>query len=330
MEIILLLSLPIIPILIANVIAAGSSKSARMLFDGVVLALHAPLLLLGVVLLLLPPDLEAAFLQTGMPLDNLTGIAVVFAGLGAWGVLVSLPPLRRLLARLLPLDASSPVHTLALVLAGYLVANTLFALTQDVLVELAATAVTVSIAEVVAQQLAFVVIALLGVGLFIRRDWRSILSRLGLERPTRGQLKTAVLWIAGLVVLQWIVGAVWALLSPEQAELLGDLNESLLGDFDTVGEWLILALAAGIGEEILFRGALQPVLGLVGTSILFALVHVQYGLTPITLLVFVLGFALGIIRLRNNTTVAILVHTGYNFVLGLLSLLAVYLEQFIS
>ncbi len=36
--------------------------------------------------------------------------------------------------------------------------------------------------------------------------------------------------------------------------------------------WL-LALASGIGEEALFRGALQPVVGLWWTSLLFAAAH---------------------------------------------------------
>jgi hypothetical protein len=85
-------------------------------------------------------------------------------------------------------------------------------------------------------------------------------------------------------------------------------------------------LAAGIGEELLFRGALQPVLGLWFTAILFAASHIQYGLTPATLAVFIIAIALGIIRQRTNTTVAILVHFGYDFVIGLLALLATYLE----
>jgi membrane protease YdiL (CAAX protease family) len=110
---------------------------------------------------------------------------------------------------------------------------------------------------------------------------------------------------------------------------LEDVNSVLLQDFDTVGEWLVLALIAGISEEILFRGALQPIFGLWFTSILFAVVHVQYGLTPVTVFVVILAVLLGLIRRRTNTTVAIFVHAGYNFVLGLLALLAVYLEQFV-
>jgi hypothetical protein len=73
---------------------------------------------------------------------------------------------------------------------------------------------------------------------------------------------------------------------------------------------------------MLFRGALQPVFGILGTSIVFAVSHTQYGLTPATLTVFLLSLVLGVIRQRSNTTVAIFVHAGYNFLLGLLALLA--------
>ena len=92
----------------------------------------------------------------------------------------------------------------------------------------------------------------------------------------------------------------------------------------------MLAAAAGLSEELLFRGALQPIFGIVPTSLIFAVSHVQYGLSPATLTVFLLSVVLGIIRKRSNTTVAILVHAGYNFVLGLLSLLAVYLEPLVG
>src|SRR3712207_7585562 len=40
---------------------------------------------------------------------------------------------------------------------------------------------------------------------------------------------------------------------------------------------LFRSVGAGLGEETLFRGAVQPVLGILPTSILFASMHVQYG-----------------------------------------------------
>jgi uncharacterized protein len=150
------------------------------------------------------------------------------------------------------------------------------------------------------------------------------------ERPTPPQLWLGVRWIILLVLLQWGIGALWTLADPAQSDLLNSITEELVRDFDTVGEWFVLALAAGVGEELLFRGALQPVFGLGFTAVLFAIAHVQYGLTPISLVVLIIGVALGYIRQRTNTTVAIFVHFGYNFILGLLSLLAMYLQQFVD
>ena len=63
-------------------------------------------------------------------------------------------------------------------------------------------------------------------------------------------------------------------------------------------------------------------IALFGISILFAIVHVQYGfLTPATLALFIIGFSLGIIRRQHNTTLAVFVHFGYDFSLGLIALL---------
>src|SRR5262245_40297630 len=41
----------------------------------------------------------------------------------------------------------------------------------------------------------------------------------------------------------------------------------------TAGECVALALLSGVGEEAFFRGAMQPQLGLVPTSVCFALAH---------------------------------------------------------
>jgi len=42
----------------------------------------------------------------------------------------------------------------------------------------------------------------------------------------------------------------------------------------TEGEIVILALASSLGEEMFFRGALMPVVGLVPSALLFALLHI--------------------------------------------------------
>ena len=41
----------------------------------------------------------------------------------------------------------------------------------------------------------------------------------------------------------------------------------------TIGQIIFISICAGIGEELLFRGAVQPMLGIWITSILFVLLH---------------------------------------------------------
>ena len=133
-----------------------------------------------------------------------------------------------------------------------------------------------------------------------------------------------------LFMLQAVTAGLWQQINPEEVELLENINSQLLGDFDTVWEWFMLALAAAIGEELLFRGALQPVFGLWPTALLFAVAHIQYGITPATAFLFVVGIVLGYLRRRYNTGVAMFVHFGYDFALGMLVLLTPYLEQLLE
>ena len=53
-------------------------------------------------------------------------------------------------------------------------------------------------------------------------------------------------------------------------------------------------------------------------ALLFASFHVQYGLSPATLLVFVIGIILGVLRQRTSLSVCMLVHFLYNATLVLL------------
>lgn len=314
----------------ANKVEISGSPSTGKLFTWLLVFLNAPLFLLGLLLTIFPVE-STPFLQAAdLAVVDTDALGIVLMGVGLWGVLSCWHPFRQFLSRYLPLDADSAVQLTAVILAGYLAGNTALAISQEFLQQLNATDLAVSVVDVVLQQLAFVLLALSGTGLFLRRDLGGIRQRLGLQKPTLGQIAIGLLVIVLLLLIQGTVGGIWALLNPEQAEQLGNINEALLVGFDSIGEWFVLALASGIGEEMLFRGALQPVFGLPVTALLFAVVHIQYGLTPITILVFFLGLILGLIRRYTNTTVAIFVHFGYNFSLGLLSMLALYLEQFVA
>ena len=315
--------------LLANWVAARGSAGARTAFHLFLFVLHLLFVVAGILLRLWPPD-SAALLGGGLPFDLALG-GVPLIGMGLWGMVVSLRPVRLALARLLPaLDVESAVHTLALATVGYLAGNVVLTLAPGMEV-LAESAVEATLLDVLAQGMVFVLAAFAGVGLFLRRDAAAAAERLGLQRPTARQLLAGAGWMLFFVFLQSCVSVTWVLLSPEKAQQISGLNETLLGSIDTVGEWFLLAAAAGLSEELLFRGALQPIFGIVPTSLLFAISHVQYGFfSPATLTVFLLSVILGIIRKRSNTTVAILVHAGYNFTIGLLSLLAVYMESLVG
>jgi membrane protease YdiL (CAAX protease family) len=87
-----------------------------------------------------------------------------------------------------------------------------------------------------------------------------------------GNYSMQLLWgaIAGLGIA---VGAHLLIASP----LLDAVNSSyarMLGRFKlTFSEILLISLCAGVGEEMLFRGAIQPFLGIPISSILFVAIH---------------------------------------------------------
>jgi uncharacterized protein len=86
--------------------------------------------------------------------------------------------------------------------------------------------------------------------------------------------------------------------------------------------WLWIALAAGVGEELLFRGALQPLLGIWLTSVLFVLVHIRgYQFNTINrrvliqaLCLFAISVVFGYIARYAGLITAMLVHAAVDIV----------------
>ena len=90
---------------------------------------------------------------------------------------------------------------------------------------------------------------------------------------------------------------------------------ALLGDVSS-REIMILAVASSIGEEVLFRGALQPWLGLGPQAALFALLHVGPGrrFLPWTLWALVMGLVFGaLVELTGDLGAPIVAHFTINF-----------------
>lgn len=101
--------------------------------------------------------------------------------------------------------------------------------------------------------------------------------------------------LVGLAVGLGVVGL--TRLATRHFQWARDLHASfhdLLGPL-TMREIFILATASSVGEELLFRGALQPWLGVWLQGAVFALLHVGPGkrFVPWTVSAFVLGVAFG-------------------------------------
>jgi uncharacterized protein len=219
----------------------------------------------------------------------------------------------------------SSVHTTAIVLSLALLSFTIGQLVLTGGISGMAESIEttgISVGDTIFNQVLWIFVAFLGIGLFLRRTPAQAFERLGLRIPTNDDIRTGLgvgLGMYGFVIIFSIVWA--ALVSPELFQEQTAASEQIALAFNTIPLALILATAAALGEEILFRGALQPVFGLWITSIFFALLHTQYTLTPASLTIFVVALALGWLRERHSTTAAIVAHFIYNFVLLALPLL---------
>ncbi len=119
----------------------------------------------------------------------------------------------------------------------------------------------------------------------------------------------------GLGILTGVICAVlaWLLLwrIPSLAQVLYTIREILnlpTLDRETL---LMMAVGAGIGEEIIFRGILQPHLGVWGTAVLFGLAH---PLSPsYTVYAALAGLVLGYLALWTHALLApIACHAVYD------------------
>ncbi len=183
---------------------------------------------------------------------------------------------------------------------------------------------TITPAVIAISELPFVVVALCGVGFLVRRDFKETLARLGYGPVTLRQVAVVPPFVAAALALAFASDWLFSRLQPELAERVNEVSQGL---FSTEGMSLLSALLFGLligvgaaaGEETLFRGAVQPALGITLTSILFACIHTQYGPSVILGYIFVLSVGLGLMRRYVNTTLTFITHATYNFTLVLLS-----------
>ncbi|MCI0713269.1 MAG: CPBP family intramembrane metalloprotease [Chloroflexi bacterium] len=229
-------------------------------------------------------------------------------------------------------DPANTVHMLALVIAVFLLGTQLGNFVLGGGLEGLAETSRITLESLAINFLPQVIVPLLGVGLFLRRSWPEVMTRLGFVAPKSRMgilppLLESLLAGAGMGVVMFMaagfIAFIWSLLvSPETFEAQTEATEAIAESINSWGIVFAVAFAAAIGEEIAFRGALQPVFGLWATALLFTAVHIQYTLTPATLIIFVVALALGWLREAFNLWAAISAHFVYNFIQLALALFA--------
>lgn len=304
-----------------------NQKGASVLLTLMLFGVIGVLLLTGANALI-AATMPAEMLETDLP-DIVFRDALIVAGLGVLsamicGAVVVSRRVRAWLDRAIgkhgTFDPDSSVHKTAFVLAVAVLSYTLMDIIIVGGVEGYAEALqeqSIGTFDAIANLLLMVVVAFVGVGILIRRTLAQVFERLSLRSPTVQD----ALWGIGTAFLCLIAISVFSailmlVLSPEALEAQGAASNQIAQALsDSLLIAFLAAFAAAVGEEILFRGALQPVFGLIPTTLFFALLHTQYAFTPGSAAILIVGAAFGILRQRQSTTAAIIAHFTYNFVL---------------
>ncbi|HKJ00046.1 MAG TPA: CPBP family intramembrane glutamic endopeptidase [bacterium] len=112
-----------------------------------------------------------------------------------------------------------------------------------------------------------------------------------------------------------VLGSRWSSRHTAWGGRLHNEFHAILGGLDSPRILLLSLLSAG-GEEVLFRGVLQPRLGLWVAAVLFAALHfpMRRALVPWTGFAFVLGVVLGVLTQASGSLwPAILLHFLVNY-----------------
>jgi uncharacterized protein len=231
----------------------------------------------------------------------------IAVGLGIGLALIK--PTRQLLARGLPFDPNSRADMVALAImlaaTGFGIVSLFYEQTLEGELEPA---------NLLPQTIGFVALAYFGVGLFVKRSFREASHRLGLVRLTPTQLLISLGMVIPTFIISMVAGVLVQVFQPELADRIQENLQLITTNFDSFWGALLIGVSAGVGEEIFFRGAIQPRFGIIFTAAVFALIHTQYGASFVTLGAFGIGLLWGYQRQRWGTTSAILTHAVYDII----------------
>ena len=237
---------------------------------------------------------------------------------GVLGALVLIPPTRRWFYSIFPGNPESLLHPFGLIASMLILSLQIFTLRtltpEKIRAMLHETNFFFSTSLM---QSMLILVTVAGVGLGISKTRAETMERLGIRALSWKQVALCILGalllfgLVSLIEVQWLIP-----LSPKSAELGKEMMEAVQLHQTVpiaVIVFLGLSLLVGTGEELFFRGLLQPAVGMILSSLLFAFIHTQYGFTPVIFILFLLSMGFGLVRQRYGVIAAILVHCFYDF-----------------
>lgn len=160
---------------------------------------------------------------------------------------------------------------------------------------------------------AFLHFAFLSLALYLiadeKDDLRSIMKKIGI--PPKSIMRTILFSFLGFALVVCVMIALALVLS-----FFGFAdNQKVFNVLQKVPIWILpfAVIIAPITEEMLFRAALVPRIGIVGSSILFGIFHFSYGSVMEIFGTIAIGLLLGWIYKKSESIIApILIHFCFN------------------
>jgi membrane protease YdiL (CAAX protease family) len=238
------------------------------------------------------------------------GPVMLATGLGLSLPLV--PSFRVAISRYVPIDPASPVDMSGLCVflgvLGLLITTTLNAPAPE------KVSSPVDYGQLIGTMLSFVSLAYAIVGLGLRRSLSEANERLGLRRPTMQVVGIACGALVLALVINGLAGGLTAIFQKETSDQINQSLQEMTNDVQNPLGAIMIGVMSAVGEECFFRGALQPKFGIVLTSLVFALLHTQYGFSFVTLGVLGMGIIFGLLRRRYGTVAPMITHCLVNVI----------------
>mgnify|MGYP001222996077 CR=1 FL=1 len=235
---------------------------------------------------------------------------------------------RGTLARVLPFDPDSHIHTIGLVcvlamivmpLVPLLVTGNAPFLNADLQALLGiGTEEPGSSVKLDTYSLIWTIIgSFFLVGLWIKRDIPGTLERLGLVRPTARQVLIGIASGILLVGIFWVFDDLLVALFTAAGITVTDetlVNNLFIASFTPLAA-VVASISAGLGEELAIRGVIQPRFGIILSALVFASLHAYQYAWDGVIGVLLVSLCFGVLRKYTNTSTSAISHGVYDLVL---------------